>query len=132
MKKEDRKLFSHRFHEESIFVHTTDEDLNPWDRTRIVAVLVNETGIDYQLADKISEEIQTTVFSSGIRVVTSELVRELVNAKLIEYRFEKARERNKRLGLSLHDVSGLLRFSAVHYPGPVPSPAGTGEIMSIF
>jgi len=130
MKKEDRKLFSHRFHEESIFVHTTDEDLNPWDRTRIVAVLVNETGIDYQLADKISEEIQTTVFSSGIRVVTSELVRELVNAKLIEYRFEKARERNKRLGLSLHDVSGLLRFSAVHYPGPVPSPAGTGEIMS--
>ncbi len=130
MKKEDRKLFSHRFHEESIFVHTTDEDLNPWDRTRIVAVLVNETGIDYQLADKISEEIQTTVFSSGIRVVTSELVRELVNAKLIEYRFEKARERNKRLGLSLHDVAGLLRFSADHYPGPVPSPAGTGMIMS--
>ncbi|MCK5878599.1 MAG: hypothetical protein KAH24_02400 [Holophagae bacterium] len=130
MKKEDRKLFSHRFHEESIFVHTTDEDLNPWDRTRIVAVLVNETGIDYRLADKISEEIQATVFSSGIRVVTSELVRELVNAKLIEYRFEKARERNKRLGLSLHDVDGLLRFSALHYPGPVPSPAGTGAIMS--
>jgi len=130
MKKEDRKLFSHRFHEESIFVHTTDEDLNPWDRTRIVAVLVNETGIDYQLADKISEEIQATVFSSGIRVVTSELVRELVNAKLIEYRFEKARERNKRLGLSLHDVGGLLQFSTVDHPGPVPSPAGTGAIMS--
>ncbi|NOZ12690.1 MAG: hypothetical protein GXO69_03465 [Acidobacteria bacterium] len=130
MKKEDRKLFSHRFHEESIFVHTTDEDLNPWDRTRIVAVLVNETGIDYQLADKISEEIQATVFSSGIRVVTSELVRELVNAKLIEYRFEKARERNKRLGLSLHDVDGLLRFSAVPRPGPVPSPAGTGAVIS--
>ncbi len=130
MKKEDRKLFSHRFHEESIFVHTTDEDLNPWDRTRIVAVLVNETGIDYQLADKISEEIQATVFSSGIRVVTSELVRELVNAKLIEYRFEKARERNKRLGLSLHDVDGLLRFSSVSHPGPVPSPAGTGAIIS--
>ena len=130
MKKEDRKLFSHRFHEESIFVHTTDEDLNPWDRTRIVAVLVNETGVDYQLADKISEEIQATVFSSGIRVVTSELVRELVNAKLIEYHFEKARERNKRLGLSLHDVDGLLRFSSAHYPGPVPSPAGTGVVMS--
>ncbi len=130
MKKEDRKLFSHRFHEESIFVHTTDEDLNPWDRTRIVTVLVNETGIDYQLADKISEEIQSMVFSSGIRVVTSELVRELVNAKLIEYRFEKARERNKRLGLSLHDVDGLLRFSVPHAPGPIPSPAGTGGIMS--
>ena len=130
MKKEDRRLFSHRFQEESIFVHTTDEDINPWDRTRIVAVLVNETGIDYHLADKISEEIQSIIFSSGIKVITSELVRELVNAKLVEHRFEKARERNRRLGLSLYDVGSLLRYPTPLRPEQSPTPAGVSSVMA--
>lgn len=130
MKKEERRLFSHRFKEESIFVHTTDAELNPWDRTRIVTVLVNETGIDYQLADKISEEIQTIIFSSNLKVVTSELVRELVNAKLVEHRFEQARERNRRLGLSLYDVGNLLRYPTPLKPEQPGTPAGAGSVMA--
>jgi len=130
MKKEDRRLFSHRFQEESVFVHTTDEDINPWDRTRIVAVLVNETGIDYQLADRISEEIQSVIFSAGLRVVTSELVRELVNAKLVEHRFEKARERNRRLGLSLYDAGNLMRFPTPLRPEQSATAAGVGSVMA--
>lgn len=130
MKKEERRLFSHRFKEESIFVHTTDAELNPWDRTRIVTVLVNETGIDYQLADKISEEIQAIIFSSELKVVTSELVRELVNAKLVEHRFEQARERNRRLGLSLYDVGNLLRYPTPLNPEQPGTPAGAGAVMA--
>ena len=130
MKKEDRRLFSHRFQEESVFVHTTDEDINPWDRTRIVAVLVNETGIDYQLADRISEEIQSVIFSAGLRVVTSELVRELVNAKLVEHRFEKARERNRRLGLSLYDAGNLMRYPTPLRPEQSATAAGVGSVMA--
>ncbi len=130
MKKDERRLFAHRFQDESIFVHTTDEDINPWDRTRIVAVLVNETGIDYRLADQISEEIQSIIFSSGIKVVTSELVRELVNAKLIEHRFEKARDRNRRLGLSLHDAGFLMRFPPAVQSDMSGTAAVSGALMA--
>jgi len=130
MTKEDRKLFTEKFSRDSIFVQTTHDDLTPWDRNRIVAVLLNETGIEYSLADKISSEIQKTIFTSGLEFVTSEFVRELVNAKLLEYKLDEAWEKNKRLGLSLYDVGSLLKFPLAQKPADANSPTTTSSIIA--
>ena len=45
---------------------------------------------------------------SGTKTVTSPLVRELVNAKLIERGLEEARARHTRLGMPLYDVENLI------------------------
>lgn len=130
MKKNDRQLFAEKFARDLIFVQTTNDDLTPFDRIRIVAVLLNETDVEYSFAVKISEEIQETIFASNLKVVTSEFVRELVNAKLIEYKLDKAREKNKRLGLSLYDVGLLLKYPLLPNPNFVHTPSSTSFVIA--
>ena len=45
---------------------------------------------------------------SGIKVVTAPLIRELVNAKLIEKGLESARKMHTRLGMPIYDVDSLI------------------------
>jgi anaerobic ribonucleoside-triphosphate reductase len=128
--KKERQLFAEKFIRDLIFVQTTNDDLAPWDRNKIVAVLINETGLDYKVADKISEEVQNVIFSSGLKVVTSEFIRELVNAKLLEHDLEDVREKNKRLGLSLFDVNSLLKYPVTVSPLNVLSPENTAKVIA--
>ena len=83
----------------ALFVRTSDEDLITWDRRRIVQALVRETLVDEDTAETISREVEEMIFTSRITMVTAPLIRELVNAKLIERGLEKPRRRHTRLGV---------------------------------
>ena len=74
----------------ALFVRTSDEDLISWNRRRIVQALVRETLVDEDTAEAISREVEEMIFSSRITMVTAPLIRELVNAKLIERGLGKA------------------------------------------
>ena len=78
----------------TLFVRTSAEEIAPWNRQRIVDALVREADIDYQLAGQISKEVEKQIVSSGIGLLTTALVRELVNARLIERGMEKERRRS--------------------------------------
>lgn len=92
----------------ALFVRTSDEEIASWDRSRIVEALVRETYLDRGTAERISREVEEQIRSSRIRVVTAPLIRELVNAKLIEHGLEEARRAHTRLGLPLYDVDRLI------------------------
>ncbi|MBI5568966.1 MAG: anaerobic ribonucleoside-triphosphate reductase [Desulfomonile tiedjei] len=92
----------------ALFVRTSSEAMDGWDRSRIVDALLRETFIDEGTAEDISLEVEHEVRRSGIKVVTAPLIREIVNAKLVERGLEGARRLHTRLGVPLYDVDQLI------------------------
>jgi len=92
----------------ALFVHTSDEAIDGWNRERIVKALMREARIDRNTAEVISLEVQETILGSGITMVTAPLIRELVDAKLVERGMEEARKLHTRLGVPLYDVEQMI------------------------
>ena len=68
----------------NLFVRTSEESISDWDRSKITDALIRETLIDRDTASEISKEVEQLIRKSGIQVITAPLIRELVNARLIE------------------------------------------------
>ncbi|OPY72366.1 MAG: Anaerobic ribonucleoside-triphosphate reductase [Syntrophorhabdus sp. PtaU1.Bin002] len=92
----------------NLFVRTSEETISDWDRSKIADALIRETLIDRDTADQISLEAEQMIRKSGVKVVTAPLVRELVNAKLIEKGLESTRKMHTRLGMPVYDVDSLI------------------------
>ena len=92
----------------AMFVRSSDEDLQGWDRQRIVDALLKETMIDTDTAHQIGREVEGFVKKSNIKFVSAPLIRELVNAKLVEYGLEDVRRMHTRLGMPIYDVEQLI------------------------
>jgi ribonucleoside-triphosphate reductase len=92
----------------ALFVRTSDESMQGWDRRKIVDALVRETFIDLDTAKEVAREVEEMIATSKIRMITAPLVRELVDAKLIEKGLEQARRMHTRLGMPLYDVDQLI------------------------
>ena len=91
-----------------MFVRTSDMEIVSWERQRIVDALVRETYLDEDSARQVAEAVEGVIHRSRIDVLTAPLIRELVDAKLIELGFESARRMHTRLGMPLFDVEELL------------------------
>lgn len=92
----------------TLFVRTSNEEVVGWDRRRIANALILEAGVDPGTAEEISTAVEKQIFASGIETLTAPLIRELVNAKLIERGFEEARRLHTRLGFPLYDIGQLI------------------------
>jgi anaerobic ribonucleoside-triphosphate reductase len=92
----------------ALFVRTSAETMSDWNRQRIVEALQRETTIDPDTAELISREVEETIIASKISLVTAPLIRELVDAKLIEHGLEEIRKMHTRLGVPLYDVDQLI------------------------
>ncbi len=92
----------------ALFVRTSDEAMNGWDRQRIVDALVRETYVDLDTANAIAREVEELIAGSKIRMITAPLIRELVDSKLVERGLEQARRMHTRLGMPLFDVDQLI------------------------
>lgn len=76
----------------------------PWSKGRIVAALMNEAGIDRELAERVAARVEARVFDAGLRRITTALVRELVDNELLELGLEAQLRRQGTLGLPRHDL----------------------------
>jgi anaerobic ribonucleoside-triphosphate reductase len=92
----------------ALFVRTSDESMLGWNRQRIVDALVRETYVDMDTANEIAREVEDLLATSKIRMITAPLIRELVDAKLIERGLEQARKMHTRLGMPIYDVDQLI------------------------
>ncbi|MDD5010101.1 MAG: hypothetical protein PHC68_17065, partial [Syntrophorhabdaceae bacterium] len=92
----------------NLFVRTSEESIADWDRSKIVDALIRETLVDRDTANEVSKDAEQMIRKSGIKVITAPLIRELVNAKLIEKGLENTRKMHTRLGMPLYDVDSLI------------------------
>lgn len=114
----------------TLFVRTSGEEIAPWNRQRIVDALLREADIDYLLAAEISKDVEKQIVASGIGLLTTPLVRELVNAKLIERGLEKERRLHGRLGFPLYDVRQLILHQNKENANTPHSPEGTNLLFA--
>lgn len=92
----------------ALFVRSSDEDMKGWDRQRIVDALLKETMIDEDTAQRIGHHVENAIRQFDVKFVSAPLIRELVNAKLLEYGLEDIRRQHTRLGMPIYDVEQLI------------------------
>jgi ribonucleoside-triphosphate reductase len=114
----------------TLFVRTSGEEVILWNRQRIVDALIREADIDDKVATEISKEVEKQIISSGINVLTTALIRELVNVRLIERGLEKERRLHGRLGFPLYDVRQLILHQNKQDANIPHSPEGTNLIFA--
>ena len=90
-----------------LLVRTSRLTIEEFDRGKIVNSLVTEAGAPVGIAQEIAGEVEEKLIKLKTKYLTSPLIREFVNAVLIEKGFEEYRHRLTRLGMPLHDVARL-------------------------
>jgi len=90
-------------------VQTSDETTSVWNRQKIVDALTRETGLDVERAQSIAIDVEKQIIYSRVKIVTVGLIRELVNAKLIEYGLYREQQMHSRLGIPVYDTEQILR-----------------------
>jgi len=96
--------------EYALFVRTSDDTILHWDRERIVRALIRETNLAPTIAEKIGAEVEDVILNSNVKFITTNLIREVVNTKLVEHGLEEQRKRHARLGVPVYDVEQILFF----------------------
>lgn len=97
------------------FVRTSRLAVEEFDASKITNSLVKEAKMPDDLAQRIAKEAEKRLLKSKTKYLTAPLVREFVNAILIEKGLEEYRHRLTRLGLPVYDITKLIeswnRFS---------------------
>jgi len=97
-----------RFRAGEIYVRTSSQTFERFSRDKIVESLLTETNISREDAEKIGEEVEKFVRNANLDYISSSLIRELVNAKLIEHGLEDVRRMYTRVGLPVYDITKLI------------------------
>ncbi len=114
----------------TLFVRTSGEEVARWDRRRISEALIREAAIDAATAEAISKEVEQQIVASGIGLLTTALVRELVDAKLIERGLEQARRLHARIGFPRYDVRQLILHQNKENANLPHAPEGTNLVLA--
>lgn len=85
--------------------------MEPFDRTKIENFLIKEAALRTDLAAQIATEVEERLLSVPVRYLTAPLIREFVNAVLIEKGLEEYRHKLTRLGLPVYDVTSFFEKS---------------------
>ncbi|MEW6072080.1 MAG: ATP cone domain-containing protein [Planctomycetota bacterium] len=84
------------------------EGVSPWSKGRIVAGLMEEAELPRPAAEEVAAAVEARVFSSGLRRITTSLVRELVLSELFERGWTRALRRQGLVGLARPALRGVL------------------------
>jgi ribonucleoside-triphosphate reductase len=91
-----------------MLVRTSRFALEDFDANKIANSLIREAKMPAELAQKVAKETEKRLLKSRTKYLTAPLVRELVNAILIEKGLEEHRHKLTRLGLPVHEVTMLV------------------------
>jgi len=91
-----------------ILVRTSKGIMVPFNRTKIIRSLINETGIDEDVANEVAFKVEVEIRHMDLEFLSAPLIREIVNVKLLERRLEEARKLYTRIGLPVADVERMI------------------------
>ncbi len=94
-----------------ILVRTSRLAMEEFDRNKIVEALVKEANVPISQAQKIARETEKRLLEFKTKYLTAPLIREMVNAILVEKGLEEYRHKLTRLGLPVFDVTQLIKSS---------------------
>lgn len=108
-KKTGKNYASNYMSENCLKIRTSEKEFEPFNKEKIVHALVQEAGADQKTADKIADEVEKEIKKLGVKYLTAPMIREVVNAKLIEFGLEELRHKHTRLGIPVYDIFKLIK-----------------------
>jgi hypothetical protein len=87
-----------------LLVRTSRQTIEPFDRGNIIGSLLKETDVTRGVAEKIGHDVEDQIKDLGIGRVSTALIREMANVKLLEYGHESIRNQYTRLGMPVFNV----------------------------
>jgi len=100
-----------------LFVRTSRHRMEEFNPNRILQSLVREGGMPVELAQKMTSEAETRLYKFQTTYLTAPLIREMVNALLVEHGYEEYRHRLTRLGTPVYDVTQMINTIASRTDG---------------
>ncbi len=91
-----------------IYVRTSDGELEPFNKEKIVESLLKETTLPQSVCEEIANEVESDIRRLELRYISAALVRDIVNSKLLERRYIRVRQEYSRIGLPLYDVNQMI------------------------
>lgn len=91
-----------------LYVRTSQESIEEFNSDKITQSLVREGRLPMELAQKITEEVESRIYKYQTAHLTGPLIRELVNTVLLENGHEDYRNKMTRLGMPAYDVQDML------------------------
>jgi anaerobic ribonucleoside-triphosphate reductase len=101
----------------SVLVRTSQNTLEGFERSKISDSLVKETKLAPNVAEEISKEVESHLRQLRLKNLSSSLIREIVNAKLIEKGLIDAKLKYTRIGLPIYDISQKIEKDFPNTPG---------------
>jgi anaerobic ribonucleoside-triphosphate reductase len=96
------------FKSKGMLVRTSHFTLEVFDSNKIANSLIKEAKVPPELAKKAAKEAEKRLRKSKTKYLTAPLIREVVNAILVEKGFEDYRHKLTRLGMPVHEVTSLI------------------------
>ncbi len=84
------------------------EELDSWDRSRIAEALAVEADLDETLASEIAAGVEKRVIESGLRRVSTALIRALVDNELLDRGLERSFQKQAVIGMPKYDLEQLV------------------------
>ncbi|MBM3234169.1 hypothetical protein FJZ19_03675 [Candidatus Pacearchaeota archaeon] len=97
-----------RFKTDEVFIRTSSEKFEVFDRSKISRSLIKETGIIEEQADAIAMDVDKFIKNLNLNYISSPLIREIVCVKLLEYGLEDARKKYSRIGMPIYDIEQMI------------------------
>lgn len=84
------------------------DQVRPWDKAMIADALIKEADIEKPLADEIARAVEERIFTSGMRRISTSLIRELVDNELFERGLSSRLEMQSVVGMPRYDLQQLI------------------------
>lgn len=91
-----------------MLVRTSHLTVEEFDANKIANSLIHEAKVPAELAQKAAKEAEKRLIKSKTKYLTASLIREVVNAILVEKGYEDYRHKLTRVGLPVHEVTALI------------------------
>ena len=91
-----------------MYVRTSHQVIEEFNADKIMRSLIREGRMPMELAQRITEETENRIYKYQTLHLTGPLIRELVNAVLLEEGHEDYRDKMTRLGVPAHDLQEML------------------------
>jgi len=101
-----------RFKTDEIYIRTSSEKFEIFNRDKISKSLIKETGITENQANAIAMDVEKFIRHLKLTYISSPLIREITNVRLLEYGLEDARKKYTRIGLPIYDIEQMISRGA--------------------
>jgi ribonucleoside-triphosphate reductase len=87
---------------------SSKEEINLWDKSKIVNSLILETNASPELAQELADRVEERIVNSRMNTVTTSIIRELVDLELLERGLGTMHKKHSHLGLPMYDVEQII------------------------